>query len=432
MKFARSAVAKLQDAGFESTDVGRVLRRLESTVPHLRFAPWSVRAVQSSDDETSEARWKDESRRTVEVRVSLESIDVTATCERDQGAVPVEDLRFLGQLAVEAEGVLRAAELGMVSLIDFGMAAIANELRMRANLRFNPLPIIQFIRSLGHETYENQPLSYGVILSGTSGGTAPFSEALDDKRFKRITDGISTALSLDGDGKVMDFVPLQVPAHEGVSARRRPFWSAGLAEAARERDGVGVALSREGDLLVVDRGRLVFSQRAGVWRAWNHSAIIGRLRSLWRFSGPSGQLSTVVSYLYQVAMDLAFGRSGGLLIVLGSRRRLPTVLASEADRISSAERSGPERALDRSLLQRSIHKADRRVVRDIASVDGALIVDRSGSILAYGAMVNLASSASQGARTRAALGASHHGLAIKIGADGDIAFYQAGKLRFEI
>jgi hypothetical protein len=355
-----------------------------------------------------------------------------ATCERDEGAVPLEDRRVLNRLAVESERALRAGTMGMVSLIDFGASTVSDEIETRADLRFNFHPVLQFIRSLSHETYENRRLSYGLIVSRTGGGAAPFHEALDNKRFKRITDGSSTALVLDREGKVLELAPLHIPAHEGLAARQRPSWSAALAEAAKEREGVGVGLSREGDLVVVDHGRLVFSQRAGAWRAWNHNAILTRLKSLWGFPGRPGQLSTVLSYLYQVAMDLSFRRSGSLLVVLGSRSHLPLVLASQADRVESDLRTGPERALDRSLLQRSIHKTDRRIVSDLASLDGALIVDRSGKILAYGAMVNPASSAKQGARTRAALGASHKGIAIKVSSDGDIELYRGGKLHFEI
>jgi hypothetical protein len=320
----------------------------------------------------------------------------------------------------------------MVSLLDYGTRAISAELKARADLEFNPLPVLQFIRSLSHETYESHSLSYGIILSRHLDGRAPFREALDNKRIKRITDGVSTALVIDRKGKVVELAALDNPQHECLAARRRPWSSAGLAEAAKERDGVGVALTHQGDMVVADRGQLAFAQRAGVWRAWNHPAILGRLRSLWDFRGPAGQLSTVLSHLYQLAMDLAFNRTGGLLVVLGSRKHLDDTLASRADRINSASRSGPERALDRALLRRSLHKTDRRIASDLAALDGALIVDRSGGILAYGAMVKLGSSAKQGARTRAALGASRNGIAIKISADGNIGFYRAGKLYFEI
>lgn len=431
MQLTKGSADSLRESGLMPTEVKRVLTRLESAAPHLRFAPWSATRL-TSGAERSESTWTDESRLTVNVQVILPSLRLSSTCERDQDAVSLDDRHILGHLAAETERVLRTAGTGMVSLIDYGTQAVAAELGTRADLQFNPLPVLQFIRSLSHETYENRSLSYGIILSRSLDGRAPFHEALDNKRIKRITDGISTALVIDRKGKVVELAPLHSPQHESLAARRRPWSSAGLAEAAKAREAVGVALTHQGDMVIVDRGRLVFSQRAGVWRVWNHPAILARLKSLWDFCGPAGQLSTVLSHFYQLAMDLAFNRTGGLLIVLGGRNRLDDTLASRADRINSASRSGPERALDRSLLRRSVQKTDRRIANDLASLDGALIVDRSGRILAYGAMVKLGSSAKQGARTRAALGASHNGIAIMISADGNIGFYRAGELHFEI
>ena len=69
-----------------------------------------------------------------------------------------------------------------------------------------------------------------------------------------------------------------------------------------------------------------------------------------------------------------------------------------------------------------------QVQADLASADGALIVDRTGRLMAYGAMVRSSSSTStQGARSRAAVAASRLGLAMVISADGGISVYRHGR-----
>ena len=64
--------------------------------------------------------------------------------------------------------------------------------------------------------------------------------------------------------------------------------------------------------------------------------------------------------------------------------------------------------------------------------DGAVVVGRDGRLLAYGAMTKSSRSAQQGARSRAALGASQEGVVIKVSTDGEIGFFRKGRSVFSI
>ncbi len=94
-----------------------------------------------------------------------------------------------------------------------------------------------------------------------------------------------------------------------------------------------------------------------------------------------------------------------------------------------------DRALDLWLGNRKLHNWERQLVVDIASLDGATVIDRNGNLISYGQILrisNVGGAGEQGARTRAARAGSKYGLAIKISADGDISFYADGEKKFEI
>jgi len=78
----------------------------------------------------------------------------------------------------------------------------------------------------------------------------------------------------------------------------------------------------------------------------------------------------------------------------------------------------------------------RAVAVEIASLDGAVVLANSGKILAYGAVLQPRRAGhlrgSEGSRTKAAIGASNYGLAVKISSDGDITVYFAGVEFFRI
>jgi DNA integrity scanning protein DisA with diadenylate cyclase activity len=119
-----------------------------------------------------------------------------------------------------------------------------------------------------------------------------------------------------------------------------------------------------------------------------------------------------------------------VLVIIKHRSRLSALVNAPSDILGSPLRTNAEKALDRSLSRKSVLNIDRRIITDLASLDGALVIDGAGSLLAYGAMVKSKQrTEAQGSRTRAAEGASKLGLAIKVSSDGGISMYLAGKPR---
>jgi hypothetical protein len=249
----------------------------------------------------------------------------------------------------------------------------------------------------------------------------------ENKRFKHLTDGFSTALALDRSGGIVELLPLSPRPEKKNSSLGRPWWLASLADTADRKGGLGIALTRSGDILVTHQRELLLSRRAGEWRVWRHDAILGAIKNSWTPKGPKGNLARVLATLYKVALDLSFRRSGGLLIVAESRIKAEKIVNSKNDFIGAGSRTEAEQALDASLVKHNILTLDRRVIADLASLDGALVIDRNGDFIAYGAMVRSKKNTSaQGSRTRAAIGASSLGLAIRVSSDGDISVFRDG------
>ena len=64
------------------------------------------------------------------------------------------------------------------------------------------------------------------------------------------------------------------------------------------------------------------------------------------------------------------------------------------------------------------------------SLDGAVVLNNKGDVLAYGAILAPKKkgriSGTEGSRSKAAIGASNYGLAIKVSSDSEITVYVAG------
>jgi DNA integrity scanning protein DisA with diadenylate cyclase activity len=100
------------------------------------------------------------------------------------------------------------------------------------------------------------------------------------------------------------------------------------------------------------------------------------------------------------------------------------------DAIGDNNRGTTDREFDAFLNDHTIQSLPRAVAVELASLDGAVVLDNSGRILAYGAVLQPKKAGklrgTEGSRTKAAIGASNYGLAVKVSSDGDISVYSKG------
>ncbi len=95
------------------------------------------------------------------------------------------------------------------------------------------------------------------------------------------------------------------------------------------------------------------------------------------------------------------------------------------------DRNEIDSEFDAVLGKHKMQSLPRAVAVDVASLDGAVVLANSGQRLGYGAVLQPKktgrTTGAEGSRTKAAIGASKYGAAIKVSSDGDISIYHEGK-----
>lgn len=288
------------------------------------------------------------------------------------------------------------------------------------------------LRRLAEQTYENKSLAFGCIIEPRN-STKPIESALfprdflGRKRYRALSDGYRTAYRVSGHGALLGFVEL--PGSGSKGSRYYPEWCEDLAAASGKRR-LALALTRQGDLLVLDNGHLTFTYRFGRWQYWNHSHLVDLIRNAARVQkvAPS-QLSGVVRSIYRAALDVSFRRSGGLFVLLRSRKNLRSIVR-RGDALDDQERDPLDATFDESLGTVRAQTMSRCLLAELAALDGAVVFANTGQVLAHGAILDPRRKGnikgSEGSRTKAAIGASRYGLALKVSSDGDIKVFVAG------
>jgi len=137
-----------------------------------------------------------------------------------------------------------------------------------------------------------------------------------------------------------------------------------------------------------------------------------------------GAASIVVQATYILS---AQGR-GAILAIVGDRNALDDIV-SPKDRYDLRDEFDPPAMRPETRLHHLIgaEDLDAQTLARLAGLDGATIVDRDGSLLAYGAIVASSDSQHEGARTAAAKTLSHTADAVlMVSQDGDITVFHAG------
>jgi hypothetical protein len=316
----------------------------------------------------------------------------------------------------------------------FDEYVVASHIQVHHELAGSVATVLSALHKLSEQSYENKALTFGCILDpntiGQSSGTIFPSEFFQSKKYKALSDGFRTAYIVSTDGRVLDFVDLERYEKKPLTEKHYfPDWAEAIARSSRNQR-CGIALSRQGDILVFDEGTLRLTYRYGKWQYWNHNHLVNLLRDRARAQHVSAFLvGRVVGAIYRASLDVSFRRSGGLFVILRNRKNLRKIV-KEGDAIGDNNRVNTDGEFDEILKDHTIQSLSRPVAVELASLDGAVVLDNSGRILAYGAVLQPKKAGklrgTEGSRTKAAIGASNYGLAVKVSSDGDISVYYDG------
>jgi hypothetical protein len=311
---------------------------------------------------------------------------------------------------------------------------------------------IEALRVSSLTTYENRRISTGVLLLGrgsltagfqpTGDGALRYSSALTSIRsFFRLCDGMQTVALVDAEGHWIDIVDLeQWAGSAGVDTLPLPSPSAYTAHcrATLGTPDLCLALTPNGEIKAFARGVQVFSFLNGRWRLTDME---------WKYRRWLEAVSDerLANRILQVGLDMAESRRGGLFVILDDVRSVSQLVApgdlldqSETPALS-ARNTDSKLSLYYLLRGKRIDNLAPSVLRTLAAIDGGIVLDTKGNLLAFGAILRHYHDGftadrrlPEGGRSVAALAASHFGKALKVSEDGMISFFNRGQLVWEV
>jgi hypothetical protein len=309
--------------------------------------------------------------------------------------------------------------------------------------------VIELLRVAALSSYENRPISTGVLLLGTSNdpcrpdtplpASAPsYTESTTAiKSLFRLADGERTVFLANAEGRLLDIIDIE---RWGAQANRHQLLQVPCAKAYQpharatlQHGHVCAVLSPSREIKIFAEGAEVFTFRGAAWHLLD-------LQAKYKQWAEGVGDDALAMRIFQTALDLADAREGALFVVARDSANAAAKLLSAADRLDvphpAAGRQGPpsRRDLLELLEGRTLTDLDPNVLAALASLDGAIVVDQNARLLAAGAILRhppsdeLETGVVEGARTTAALAASKFGPVLKVSEDGIITFFDGEKV----
>jgi hypothetical protein len=304
--------------------------------------------------------------------------------------------------------------------------------------------IIEMLRVAALSSYENRPISTGVLLLGPSadvarsGSPTPALLSYDEslariKIFFRLAEGVHTLFLASADGSLLDIIDIRRWTRGARQNSHSPRQFQPHARATSQHGHVCAVLSPSREIKIFAEGTEMFTFRGAAWHLVDGQA-------KYRIWADAVGDEALASRIFQTARDLSEAREGALFVIVREPDVAVPQLVAPADRLDVPLREpGPDGGGSEELSRRHLlHLLERRKITDLdpsvfmglAALDGATVTDRSGRLLAAGAILRHPPSQQldeggglEGARTTAAMAASQFGPVLKVSEDGILTFF---------
>lgn len=327
--------------------------------------------------------------------------------------------------------------------------------------------IIERMVEWSMRTYEGRNVPFGIVIDfnaeSSNPGAADYIHFLGNESSAVFTDGMFTGILLDKSGKIITFIPGQLSKSEehtnkadNVDEKKKevfvPYQYFEIGKACTD-NRIGVIALANGEILLIKGQEIKFAKRGRKWVFFDSNTVMKKLRRTFFQSCTDERIiKKRIDTIYCSLLDVSFSHTGGCLALVNpdAEKKIGMVVKERMDlwskikdnsKIKSETKEkinmlrhllcvrnvAPGATSGTELTIRSFFDVDRRLRKEILSLDGATVVSLNGDFFCAGSIVEVSGGSSSGGRTAAAENLARFGIGIKISEDGYIEAYTKPK-----
>ena len=335
--------------------------------------------------------------------------------------------------------------------------------------------LISLLEKWSNRTYEGKHVCFGFLIDcgtkyekATVDPVGNFYDFLNDEYSATFTDGITSIAKIDLSGNLIEYLSttsLNISDTMSLEEIGSPIrFSQIIVNYVKEKN-IGLFLLTNGDILIAKNREIKFIKRAGKWHNFSKSVFYSILKK-----HCDEKDLVIAEYLYGTILDISLSHSGGLIAVVdeNNEKWLDDIndknrpLVSQLEKLNDEdfenivkhinqlyenelekksglgdfEKNNSIKDLRKRLIkkrylmelmkkERFFTRMDRRLRSELSGLDGAMIINKEGKIIACGAIIANKAGSTGGGRGSAAKTLSvYGGYAVKVSTDGYIEVYK--------
>ena len=319
--------------------------------------------------------------------------------------------------------------------------------------------VVTMLDTFAKSTYEGRNINFGIIIneiqeSNNAINNLHYESMFENDFFAVLSNGIQSCVEFDKNGYYLGHMSLEKMRFRPTLSPYDYISFARYCDEAR----IGVVLNTNGDILMFKNRSLIYSKKRGVWNSYCHEEIITLLSNR-----TSQSIKEIRKSIYFTALDVSFAGTGGCIVYLNKEYRDQALLHINIEDIltenhfnlrQSQLREIPKKklqgynlnylnisynefvekyentktsALKTTIAGRKFHELNRKLREELSSIDGAIVIDWDGTIVACGAIVRIEAGSTGGGRLAATKTLAKYGVAVKISQDGTMEAYMNRK-----
>lgn len=312
------------------------------------------------------------------------------------------------------------------------------------------------------KTYEGKNVTLGFIINLAEKSTfncayGDWLSFMKDDSVAVLTDCIHSVIELDRDCNYLRHISVSEydRLQECELNCRVPIRFTQVIRNHVTKDKVGIFLLNNGDILLAKNGAICFLKRNLQWLNLSYEAFSNALEPF--ISEYKITDTQLIESVFASVLDISFSHAGGIIALvdtpwgyrkganlsesgilnpcddLQNRKTDEEIYRDLLKRINAGNMKAKKEEANKRMLKRNVIKSlvaekkfdkiDRKLRSELMALDGACILNCSGDVHSFGAIIQNDCGSSGGGRGAAASKLSAYGMAVKISTDGYIELY---------
>lgn len=319
--------------------------------------------------------------------------------------------------------------------------------------------IIESFEEWAQKTYEGNNVSFGILIDrndmDSNNTNIEYLNFIKTNEFAPITNIPNSLIKLDKNGYIKDYISINNKNCK-IDCHKHPIQLREIVKICNknlvsDKSYIAILLLKNSEIVIIKNDIVEWVKRNGRWFNYNDEY----LKKCFETSSLK-QNSNLINHFYSAILNLSFAKTGGCLTIIKKDKLMDFKnkfnndnwfdnlelneedLQNKLSNISKELKPFYESKITKRNTIKKLVKTNKfcdvgqQLLLELASMDGASIIDEDGNIIAFSSIVNLTERGDGGGRSAAAKSLSLYGVSVKVSTDGYFEVYENGKIIYSL